>query len=125
MAPKALAPKALAAERPWEGSKSRLPEWGSVAGSPGRRAAEAAIHSPFQPEGEKLLERETARDETSGGLSGGAKRLRRSRWERGTRERVARGGVRPGAGAGGHTTKIRWMLSVVAQRLTSEGCLGL
>jgi hypothetical protein len=55
MAPKALAPKALAAERPWEGSESRLPEWGSVAGSPGRRAAEAAIHSPFQPEGEKLF----------------------------------------------------------------------
>ena len=55
LAPKALAPKALAAERPWEGSKSRLPEWGSVAGSPGRRAAEAAIHSPFQPEGEKLF----------------------------------------------------------------------
>ena len=44
------------------------PEWGSVARSPCRRAAEAAIHSPFQPEGEKLLERETARDETSGGL---------------------------------------------------------
>ena len=55
MAPKALAPKALAAERPWEGSKSRLAEGGSVAGSPGRRAAEAAIHSPFQPEGEKLF----------------------------------------------------------------------
>jgi hypothetical protein len=37
-----------------EGSESRVPEWGSVAGSPDRRAAEAAIHSPFQPEGEKL-----------------------------------------------------------------------
>ena len=49
-----MAPKALAAERPWEGSESRLPEWGSVAGSPCRRAAEAAIHSPFR---EKLLER--------------------------------------------------------------------
>ena len=42
------------------------------------------------------MERETARDETSGGLSG-AKRLRRSRWERGTRKRVAREGVRPEA----------------------------
>ena len=29
-----LAPKALAAERAWEGSESRMPEWGSVAGSP-------------------------------------------------------------------------------------------
>ena len=34
---------------------SRVPECGSVAGSPGRRAAEAAIQSPFQPEGEKLF----------------------------------------------------------------------
>ena len=67
-----MAPKALAAERPWEGSESRVPEWGSVAGSPCRRAAEAAIHSPFQPEGEKLLERETARDEN----------VRRSEWWR-------------------------------------------
>jgi hypothetical protein len=62
------------------------------------------------------LERETARDEMSGGLSGGAKRLRRSRWERGTRERVALGGVRPGAGAGGYTTKIRLDASMVAQK---------
>ena len=37
----------------------------------------------------------------------GAKRLRRSRWERGTYERVARGGVRPVAGAGGYSTRIR------------------
>ena len=88
-----------------------------MAGSPGRRAAEAAIHSPFQPEGEKLFgEGDGARRETSGGLSGGAKRLRRSRWERGTRERVARGGVRPGAGAGGYTTKIRLDASMVAQK---------
>ena len=35
------------------------------------------------------------------------KRLRRSRWERGTYERVARGGVRPMAGAGGRTTGSR------------------
>ena len=32
----------------------------------------------------------------------GAKRRRRSRWERGTRERVARGGARLLAGAGGY-----------------------
>jgi len=38
----------------------------------------------------------------------GAKRLRRSRWERGTRERVARGGARPVAGAGGLSTRIEW-----------------
>ena len=36
----------------------------------------------------------------------GAKRLRRSRWERGTRERVARGGVRLKAGAGGISTRV-------------------
>ena len=109
-----------------EGSESRVPEWGSVAGSPCRRAAEAAIHSPFQPEGEKLFgEGDGARRETSGGLSGGAKRLRRSRWERGTRERVARGGVRPGAGAGGYTTKIRLDASMECARLTRKGRLGL
>ena len=73
LAPKALAPKALAAERPWEGSKSRLPEWGSVAGSPGRRAAEAAIHSPFQPEGEKLFWRGRQRE---------TRNVRRSKWRR-------------------------------------------
>ena len=37
----------------------------------------------------------------------GAKRLRRSRWERGTCERVARGGVRPLAGAGGYIHEDR------------------
>ena len=36
----------------------------------------------------------------------GAKRLQRSRWERGTYERVARGGVWPQAGAGGYSTRI-------------------
>ena len=75
MAPKALAPNlnsegaprlrvrlaaAADSERPWEGSESesRVPggrPTGPVAGSPCRRAAEAAVHSPFQPEGEKLF----------------------------------------------------------------------
>jgi hypothetical protein len=80
-----------------------------VAGSPDRRAAEAAIHSPFQPEGEKLRKGETERETgVSVGPSRGpgAKRLRRSRWESGTYERVARGGVRPTAGAGGYPTRI-------------------
>jgi hypothetical protein len=86
-----------------------VPEWGSVAGSPGRRAAEAAIHSPLQPEGEKLWEeglgRRGGREHDRGverSVWNGAKRRRRSRWERGTRERVARGGVRLLAGAGGY-----------------------
>jgi hypothetical protein len=92
----------------WEGSETRVPEWGTVAGSPDRRAAEAAMHSPFQPEGEKLWKGETERESgVSVGPSGrreGA--LRKSRWERGTYERVARGGVRPTAGAGGYPTRI-------------------
>ncbi len=78
------------------------------AGSPGRRAAEAAIHSPLQPAGEKLWEGER-RSERQGCLSYqvmGAKRLRRSRWERGTYERVAREGVLLMAGAGGYITRI-------------------
>ena len=38
IAPKALAPTALGRESDqWEGSESRVPEWGSVAGSPGRQ----------------------------------------------------------------------------------------
>jgi hypothetical protein len=37
-----------------EGSGSGAPEWRSVARSPGRRAAEAAMHSRLRPEGEKL-----------------------------------------------------------------------
>ncbi len=37
----------------------------------------------------------------------GAKRRRRSRWERGTYERDARGGDRPWAGAGGYFHTIR------------------
>ncbi len=49
-----------------------------------RRAAEAAIHRLFP---EAVGEGD---DKESSGLSGGAKRLRRSRWERGTRERVRR-----------------------------------
>ena len=37
-APKALALKTLGRESDlWEGSESRVPEWGSVAGSPGRQ----------------------------------------------------------------------------------------
>ncbi len=55
-----------------EGSETHVPEWGTVAGSPGRRAAEAAIHSPFQPEGEKLWKGETERETgVSIGSSGG------------------------------------------------------
>ena len=41
--------QALAAERPREGSEFRMPEWGSVAGSPGPaqpRPAQAAICIP-------------------------------------------------------------------------------
>ena len=45
----------------WEGSESRVPEWGSVAGSPDRRR-DGIPPGPFQPEGEKLWEREAAQD---------------------------------------------------------------
>ena len=51
----------------------------------------------------------------------GAKRLRRSRWERGTRERVARGGVRLKAGAGGYFHEGR--LTHV-KRAKAIGCRG-
>ena len=51
----------------------------------------------------------------------GAKRLRRSRWERGTRERVARGGVRLKAGAGGYFHEGR--LTHV-ERAKAIGCRG-
>ena len=58
----------------WEGSETRVPEWGTVAGSPDRRAAEAAIHSPIQPEGEKLWMGETEQETgVSDGPSGGRK----------------------------------------------------
>ena len=66
------------------------------------------MHSPLQLEGEKLWEGER-QSERQGCLSDrvmGAKRRRRSHWERGTYERVARGGVRPLAGAGGYITRI-------------------
>ena len=46
----------------WEGSEARVPEWGTVAGSPDRRAAAAAIHSQIQPEGEKLWKGETEQE---------------------------------------------------------------
>ena len=38
----------------WEGIESHVPELGTVVGSPDRQAVEAAIHSPLQPDGEKL-----------------------------------------------------------------------
>ena len=50
-APEALAPKALAAERPWEGSESRVPEWGSVAGSPGPAQPRPRNAFPIQTRG--------------------------------------------------------------------------
>ena len=60
------------------------------------------MHSPLQPEGEKLWEGERRSKTGRRAIRViGAKRMRRSRWERGTRQRVARGGVRPVAGAGG------------------------
>ncbi len=49
-----------------------MQEWGTVAGLPDRRAAEATIHSPFQPEGAKLRKGETERETgVSVGPSGG------------------------------------------------------
>jgi hypothetical protein len=60
--------------------------------------------------------------------SDGAKRLRRSRWERGTRERVARGGVRPLAGAGGYIHEAL-MIEIrclgIAQKAIVKGSQGL
>ena len=94
-------------KRPKGGQGVPCAVWGSVAGSAGRRAAEAAEHSPIQPEGEKLWEGERRSKTGRRAIRvKGAKRLRRSRWERGTCERVARGGVRPVAGAGGYITRI-------------------
>ncbi len=51
----------------------------------------------------------------------GAKRRRRSRWERGTRERVARGGVRLWAGAGGYFHEGRETIHGNAHRNIKAG----
>ena len=57
--------------------------------------------------------------------SDGAKRLRRSRWERGTRERVAREGVRPLAGAGGYIHEDRDTMPRDCAKGNREGIAGL
>jgi hypothetical protein len=57
----------------------------------------------------------------AGGLNGGAKRLWRSSWERGTRERVARGRVRLLAG---RADNPRGTPQVDAQRLLELEILG-
>jgi hypothetical protein len=64
-----------------------------------------------------VRERETERDTGCQSVRVmGAKRLRRSRWERGTYERVAQGGVRPMADAGGYITRIEMTIHVIAQK---------
>jgi hypothetical protein len=94
-----------------------------VAGSPGRRAAEAAVYTPLQPEGETQLSvrRGTEHWHDRGAGHGRAirvdwrevitKRRRRSRWERGTHEPVSRGeapasGSWPARAAAGISTRV-------------------
>jgi hypothetical protein len=59
-----------------------------------------------QPEGEKLRDRRTERLGETGMSVGPSDSDGRKARERGTYERVARGGVRPVAGAGGYITRI-------------------
>ena len=81
-------------------TEPQVPEWVPVAGSPGRPGAAPQPgprkHSPLHARGQDAV---CVRDAAARGASvrvDGAKRLRRSRWERGTCERVARGRVSRG-----------------------------
>ena len=78
----------------WESSESSVPEWGVSSGFTRTGAAKDAKRIPrFIPEDDKLCKKEmSCRARMHLGRVGGAKHLRRSRWEHG---RVARDGAWP------------------------------
>ena len=88
-------------------SRTSIPEWGVGGGIARTGAAEAAPAFPTPHPRARSCEKERERDDKRGTGVGGAKRLRRSRWERGTRKRAVREGIRPAAA--GRRPAVGWM----------------